>query len=324
MAGEVLVTRRVPEKGLAVLRAAGLSVTVSPHGRPLTVAELHAQAAGCDGLLTMLTDRVDAALLAAAPRIRAVSNFAVGTNNVDVAACTARRVGVANTPGVLTDATAEIAFALVLACARRLDEGERLVRSGSWEGWEPLQLLGVGVVGKTLGLIGPGRIAARVARMARGFDMQLLYCGRSARPEWERDLAARRVDLDTLLAQADFVSLHCPLTDDTRHLIGSRELALMKPTAVLINTARGPVVDEAALVTALRTRRIFAAGLDVYEHEPTLAPGLTELENVVLLPHVGSATVETRDRMSVMAAENLVAMLAGRRPTHAVNGELWG
>jgi glyoxylate reductase len=233
---------------------------------------------------------------------------------------------VTNTPGVLTDATAEIAWTLLMMAARRGGEAERLVRGGTWAGWEPLQMLGVDVVGRTLGIVGAGRIGTRMARMAAGFDMRVIYNHRRPNKEMD-DLGgaggARRVPLEELLREADFISLHVPLSDATRHLIGRKELALMKPTAVLINTARGPVVDEEALVEALREKRLFAAGLDVYEREPALHPGLFELENVVLLPHIGSATVSTRNRMAQMAAENLIAMLAGRKPATPVNPELW-
>lgn len=319
----VVVTRPMPEVGMVVLRAAGHEAAVSPHDRALSAEELWALTAGAAGLVSMLTDRVDAGLLAARPGLRAVANFAVGFNNIDVAACTARGVGVANTPEVLTNATAEIAWSLLMAAARRTGEGERALRAKQWEGWGPLQYLGVDVVGKTLGVIGAGRIGARVAKMAAGFEMELLYNNRRANPEMER-LGAKFVSLEELLRRADFVSVHVPLSNETRHLIGARELGMMKKTAVLVNTARGPVVDEGALVEALRERRIFAAGLDVFENEPVLHPGLYELENVVILPHVGSATVGTRDAMARLVAENMAAMLRGERPVGAVNPEVWG
>jgi lactate dehydrogenase-like 2-hydroxyacid dehydrogenase len=321
----ILVTRRLPDAGIETLQAAGHAVDVSPHDRPLTPAELLALSAGADGLLTMLNDRVDEAFLAARPSVKAVANYAVGFNNIDVAACTARGVGVTNTPGVLTDATAEVAWTLLMMAARRAGESERFVRAnggGGWKGWEPLQYLGTDVVGRRLGIIGAGRIGARVARMAAGFDMEVVYHNRKANPEMDK-LGARLVGLDELLKTSDFVSVHVPLTPETKHLLGPREFGLMKPTAVLVNTARGPVVDEAALAAALRAKQLFAAGLDVYEAEPTIHPALYDLENVVLLPHIGSATVSTRTKMAVMAAENLIAMLAGRRPANPVN-DVWG
>jgi lactate dehydrogenase-like 2-hydroxyacid dehydrogenase len=319
----ILITRDLPDAAPAILRAAGHEITINSHDRPFTPEELLEVSSSADGLLTMLNDKIDGALLAQRPNIRAIANYAVGYNNIDVPACTARKIGVSNTPGVLTNATAEIAWTLLMAAARRAAEGERLLRGGAWAGWEPLQLLGVDVVGQTLGIVGAGRIGVRLAKMATGFDMKILYHNRKPNPEMQ-SLGAALVPLKELLSQSDFISLHVPLTAETRHLIGRDEFKLMKPSAVLINTARGPVVDEVALVEALKSRRIFAAGLDVYENEPTVHPGLFELENVILLPHIGSATIATRARMAKMAAENLVAMLAGIRPANPVNPEIWG
>lgn len=319
----ILVTRAIPEPGITLLKQTCTTVDVSPHDRVLLPDELIAMSRGRDGLLTMVTDPVNARLLDACPTIRAISNFGVGTNNIDIAECTRRRIGVANTPGVLTDATAETAWALIFAAARRVVEGEEAVRTNQWPGWGPLQYLGMGITGKTLGIIGAGRIGQRVAEMSRGFGMQVLYHSRTARPDFERSTGARFTDLPTLLSSADIVSIHTPLTPQTRHLIGAQQLALLKPTAILINTSRGPVIDEAALVEVLREKRIFAAGLDVYEHEPQLTPGLRDLPNVVLLPHIGSATVETRTKMALMSAEHLISMLQGRRPACPVNPEIW-
>jgi glyoxylate reductase len=318
----IVVTRPIPQAGISVLENAGHQVTVSPHDRPLSPQELLAATEHADGLVAMLTDKIDATFLDARPNIKAVANFAVGYNNIDVAACTARKIGASNTPDVLTDATAEIAWTLMLAAARRAGEAERVLRAKQWNGWGPLQFLGVPVLGKTLGIIGAGRIGARVAAMARGFEMKVLYQNRKPSAEMEK-LGAKWVSLGELLMQADFVSIHVPLTPETRHLIGAKELASMKKTAVLVNTARGPVVDEAALVEALKNGRIFAAGLDVYEQEPVILPGLFELENAVLLPHIGSATTTARSAMAELAAKNLVAMLAGQRPPSPVNPEIW-
>ncbi|HUO10451.1 MAG TPA: D-glycerate dehydrogenase [Phycisphaerae bacterium] len=318
----ILVTRPIPEVGVNVLRQVGHEVIVSPRDRAMPAAELLAATVGIDGLLSMLTDRIDAAFLDARPNVRAVSNFAVGYNNIDVPACTARKIGVANTPDVLTDATAESAWMLLMMAARRAGEAERVLRAKRWDGWGPLQFLGIGIVGKTLGIIGAGRIGSRFARMASGFGMRLLYHNRRASAEMEA-MGARLVLLDDLLRESDFVSIHVPLVPETRHFISRRELALMKPTAVLVNTARGPVVDEAALVEALREKCIFAAGLDVYEREPVVEEGLFALENVVLLPHIGSATVGTREAMAELSARNLVAMLSGRSPASPVNPEIW-
>lgn len=298
----------------------GARIEVNPHDRNLAHAEIAAAARGCDALVCTLADPVNAALLRAlTPPLKVVSTYAVGTNNIDLA--TARELGlrVCNTPGVLTDATAEIAVGLMLACARRFGEGERLTRAGQFAGWAPLFLRGHGVYGKTVGIVGAGRIGRRVAQtMHAGFGSRILYTSRGTRPDWESELKAARVELEDLLRQSDFVSLHCPLTSETRHMIDARRIALMKPTAMLVNTARGPVVDESALVEALREGVIAGAGLDVYENEPALATGLAELENVVLLPHLGSATVETRDEMGRLCAQAVVDVLQGRAPENAV------
>ncbi len=324
MVWNVYVTRSIPEPGLSILRRGCQTVEVNPRDAILTRAELLAAAPGRDGLLCMGQDRVDAALLdAAGQRLRAVANYAVGYDNVDVAELTRRGIGFSNTPDVLTEATADLAWALVMAAARRIAGGDRFVRAGRWTGWSPLQMLGLDVAGKVLGIVGAGRIGSAVARRAQGFGMQLLYFNRSARPELERECHAARVPLDELLRRSDFVSIHLPLTEETRHAIGRRELALMKPTAVLVNTSRGPLVDEAALADALREGRIAAAGLDVFEQEPRVHPALLELENVVLVPHVGSATRETRSRMAEVAANCLVAMLRGECPPQCVNPEVF-
>jgi glyoxylate reductase len=318
----VLITRPIPEAGVEALRAAGITVEVLPHDRPASAQELLAASEQADGVLSMLTDKIDANFIAARPRLKAIANYAVGFNNIDVAACTARKIGVTNTPDVLTNATAEIAWTLLMAAARRAGEAERALRAGRWDGWGPLQYLGVDVVGRTLGIVGAGRIGARFAQMAAGFEMRLLYHNRRPSAAMEA-LGARLVAFEELLRESDFVSLHVPLTPETRQRMDSTALSLMKRTAVLVNTARGAVIDEAALVEALREKRIFAAGLDVYEEEPKLHPGLYALENAVILPHIGSATVRTRDTMARLAAENLVAMLKGQRPATPVNPELW-
>jgi glyoxylate reductase len=257
---------------------------------------------------------MDGEVMDAAEDLRVIANMAVGYDNVDVQAAGKRGVVVTNTPGVLDETTADVAFMLLLAAARRLGEGERLVRAGRWEWWGPKLLMGRDVWGKRLGIVGLGRIGQAVARRARGFGMEVLYHNRSRQEEAERELGARYTDLDDLLRTADFVSIHTPLTPETTHLIGADELDDMKPEAVLVNTSRGPVVDEAALAEALAARRIFAAGLDVYENEPEVHPKLLELENVVLAPHIGSASVETRDKMAALAAENLAAVLRGESP----------
>jgi len=320
MAARVLITRRMPEVAAEILQEAGLSVELLPPREEGSPAALRERVRGCTALLATLRERIDRDVLeAAGPALRVVANCAVGFDNIDVPACTARGVRVTNTPDVLTDATADLAWALVLAAARRVVEGDQLVRSGRWAGWEPLQLLGLELTGATLGVIGAGRIGAAVARRSLGFRMRVFYCDVRPNPQLEAEVGAQQCELERLLRASDVVSLHVPLTMQNVHLIGAAQLAQMKPTAVLVNTSRGPVIDEAALVDALRTGRIAAAGLDVYENEPRLAPGLAELPNVVLLPHLGSATTETRRRMAAMAAENVVAVLAGRPPPNPVN-----
>jgi glyoxylate reductase len=276
-----------------------------------------------EGLLSMITDTVDEEVLDRADHLKMIAQFGVGYNNIDIKAATTRGILVSNTPGVLTDATAELAFALILAISRRLVEGDRMTREGRFRCWAPMLFLGREVTGKTLGVIGMGKIGKAVAQRARCFNMPILYHNRSRMSKSEeKELTAKYVDMKTLLSQADFITLHVPLSDQTRHLIGSQELSLMKPTAYLINTSRGPVVDEQALLETLRNGRIGGAGLDVYENEPALTPGLVELENVILLPHVGSGTLETRFRMANMAAENLIAGLSGKVPPNLVNPEV--
>ncbi|MEE2934743.1 MAG: D-glycerate dehydrogenase, partial [Planctomycetota bacterium] len=272
----------------------------------------------------LLTDTIDADIMDANPDLKVIANFAVGFNNIDVAGATKRKLPVTNTPGVLTETTADMAWALLMDAARRVSEGDRLVRTKSWNGWGPLQLLGADVSGGTLGLVGMGRIARAMAKRAIGFDMRILYWNRTRlETADERILGAEFVELDDLLTLSDFLSLHVALTPETKHLIGATELAKMKSTAILVNTARGPVVDEQALVAALQTGTIAGAGLDVYEHEPALTPGLYELENAVVAPHLGSATIGTRTKMGNMAANNCLSACRGKRPENLVNPEIY-
>jgi len=315
MPARIVVTRRIPDPALALLDPAG-DVWVSPHDRPLQTAELHAAVAGADAAVTLLHDRVDEAFLAAAgPSLRVVANVAVGYDNVDVAACARRGVVCTNTPGVLVDATADIAMALILHSTRRMGEAERMIRAGQAWSWSMFFMLGTGLQGKTLGIVGLGQIGTATARRARAFGMRIVYAGRRrAVAAVEAELDAAFLELDELLAAADVVSVHCPLSPATRHLIDARRLGLMRPTAHLVNTSRGPVVDEAALAAALRDGTIAGAGLDVYEREPAIEPALLDLENVTLIPHLGSATIETRTAMGVLAAQNVVAVLAGEPP----------
>jgi len=315
----VYITRMIQQEMIDTLRSSH-DVEVSPHDRALTREELLQQVRGRDAVISMLTDGIDGALLdAAGPQCRIVANFAVGFNNFDLQAATQRGVILTNTPGVLDEATATHAWALLLATARRITETDRYVRAGQWLGWGPLAFLGLDVDHKTLGIAGGGRIGSNFARKAAAFDMKVIYSDVARLPEFERQCGATFVDKATLLRESDFLSLHLPLLPETRHYIGAQELAAMKPTAVLINAARGPVVDEVALVHALRNKVIWGAGLDVFENEPLLAPGLAELDNVVVVPHTASATIQTRLAMAKIAVDNVLSVLNGEPPLTCVN-----
>jgi glyoxylate reductase len=324
MKPDIFVTRRLPPEAMAFLEK-HFFVTCNPYERALTRQELLEGVAGREGLLPLLTERIDGEVMdQAGPRLKIIANYAVGFNNIDVPAATARHIAVTNTPGVLTDTTADLTMALLLAVARRIVEGDGYARAGLYQSWAPLLLVGTDVHHKTLGLVGFGRIGQAVARRARGFDMEILFCNQSSgEPESAGALGARKVDRETLLREADFISLHVPLTPATHHLIGGRELALMKPTAFLINTARGEVIDEEALVKALENRQIAGAALDVFEREPEISPALKAMPNVILLPHIGSASLETRTRMGMMAAGNLVSFFKGERPPNCLNPEVF-
>jgi glyoxylate reductase len=316
---KAFITRALPEAALDIARTTA-DIEVWPGELPPPREALLEKVADADGLLCLLTDRIDAELLDRAPRLRVVSQMAVGYDNIDVAACAARGIRVGNTPGVLAETTADLAFALLMAAARRIPESERFLRAGQWQTWSPMDLTGPDIHHATLGIVGLGQIGYEMARRARGFDMRILYTNRTPNEAAERDFGAERVDLDTLLAESDFASLHTPLTPETRRLIGPAELAKMKPSAVLVNTARGPVVDQKALYEALRDRRIAAAGIDVFETEPLpMDDPLLTLDNAVLVPHIGSASIATRTKMAVLAARNLVAGLRGDPLPHPVN-----
>lgn len=322
MAFNVFITRKIPEDGINLLKKACQKMEINPYDRPLTYDELLKETKGRDAIITMLSDRIDARLMQEATNLKIVANYAVGYDNIDVKAATARGIVVTNTPGVLTDSTADMAWALLFSITRKIVEGDKLTRAGKFTGWAPLMLLGGDLAGKTLGIIGAGRIGTAMAMRSRGWCMKVLYTTQTSRNDvLEEMLGAQRVDLKALLRESDFLSLHTPLSEKTRHLIGATELSLMKRTAYLINTGRGAVIDEEALVRALKNRQIAGAGLDVYEEEPKLKPGLAELDNVVLAPHLGSATNETRAKMAVMAAENIIAVLHKQRPNNCVNPE---
>jgi glyoxylate reductase len=320
---KILVTRKLPDEAMRLLYET-CEVELNPYDRVMTEDEIIEGLNDKQGLLCLLTDTINAQIMDEAKNLKVISNYAVGFNNIDVKAATERRILVTNTPGVLTETTADLAWALLMATARRVVEADRFMRRGEYKGWGPMLFLGGDIFGKTLGLIGMGRIGSAVARRAAGFDMRVLYydVNRLSEDE-ERALRLEYADFDEVLRESDFVSLHVPLVPSTKHFIGVRELSLMKPTSYLINTSRGPVVDEKALVEALRSRRIAGAGLDVYENEPEMAPGLAELENVVLLPHIASASVDTRTKMGTMAARNLIVGLAGELPPNCVNPEVF-
>jgi len=316
---KAFVTRVIPEAGIERL-ATAYDVEVNRADRPLSPKEISERAKGCRALVTLLTDRVDGALLDLCPDVRIVANVAVGYDNIDVAAATERGVWVTNTPGVLTETTADLAWALLMAAARRIGEAERFVRAGRFHGWGIMMFLGGDVYGKTLGIAGFGRIGQAVAKRARGFDMRVLYTDAQRAPEdVEHACSAAFVDKATLLRESDFLSLHMPLLPETHHWLSEAEFKAMKPTAYVVNTSRGPTIDEAALAKALREGWIAGAGIDVYEEEPKVHPDLITCENAVLVPHIGSASIETRNRMATIAADNCVAFARGERPPTAVN-----
>jgi glyoxylate reductase len=320
---KVFISRIVPEAGLALIRAA-CDAEIWQDPLPPLAEVLRAKIANIDGLVSLLTDKLDAAVLDHAPRLKVVSNFAVGFNNIDVPACTARGIAVGNTPGVLTDATADMAFCLLIAAARRVVEGHQYSLSGAWKTWEPLGHLGQDLAGRTLGIIGMGRIGYALARRCqRGWDMKVLYHDVYKNGHAESELGAKQVDLQTLLRESDFVSLHADLNDSTRAMIGAAQFKMMKRSAVLVNTARGPLVDQKALADALKAGTIFAAGLDVTDPEPpSMDDPLLKLPNVVIAPHIASATVEARHRMAEICAKNLIAGVTGQPLPAWVNPEV--
>lgn len=321
---KVFVTRLIPQANIDELKK-HFDVDVNYDDRHLSKEELYAKAKGSDALVTLLTDTVDGDLLeAAGPQLKIVANFAVGFNNFDLEAATKRGVILTNTPGVLDDATATHTWALLLSTARRIVESDKYVREGKWKGWAAMAFLGLDVDRKTLGIAGLGRIGKNVARKSHGFNMKIIYYDVRRDEEFEKETGATHVDKETLLKESDFLTLHMTLTPETRHFVGAKELTMMKKTAVLVNASRGPVVDEKALVEALRRKEIWGAGLDVYENEPQLEPGLAELDNVVIVPHIASSTVETRLNMGRIAVGNIVKVLGGEAPDTCVNPDVLG
>lgn len=315
---KVFVTRNIPEAGLKLLRKKH-TVRVWPKNSVIPRKELINGVKWCDALLCLLTDKIDAKVIAANKKLKVIAQYAVGYDNIDVKAAAERGIPVTNTPGVLTDAVAEHTFALLMSIARRTPESDRFTRAGKYKGWEPLLLLGSQIKGKTLGIVGLGRIGFAVAERAVAMSMNVIYTDLRRNPQFEKKYKAKYATRDKLLRTADFVSLHVPLLKATYHLIGTKELRMMKKTAYLINTSRGPVVNEKALVKALKTKQIAGAALDVFEFEPKLAPGLKQLDNVVVTPHTASATIETRSAMAVLAAKNVLAALAGKKLPNKVN-----
>jgi glyoxylate reductase len=319
---KVLVTRILPGPAIEILKQR-CEVELNQEDRVISREELMRGVSGKDGLLCLLTDKIDAEVMdAAGPNLKVISNYAVGYDNIDVTEATRRGIAVTNTPGVLTETTADLTWAIMMAVARRIVEADNFLRTGQWKGWAPCLMLGHDVYGKTLGIVGLGRIGKAIARRAKGFDMRVLYYDTRRDEQAERELGVAYVPLENLLRESDFVSIHAPLTEKTRHLIGEKELRLMKPTAFLVNVARGPLVDEAALIRALREKWIAGAALDVFEREPYVPPELIQMKNVVLVPHIGSASVETRSKMAMMAVENLLAVLEGKIPPNLVNPEV--
>ena len=325
----ILMTQLVPEAAIERLRAEVGSGSLDINREPDRIWSKNElieklRAGNYNALYCMLTNRIDGEIFDAAPGLKIVANMAVGYNNIDVDEATRRGVAVTNTPGVLTDTTADFAWTLLMASARRLVEGDRFLRTGRFHGWGPLMMVGQDVYGKTLGIIGFGRIGRALAKRAIGFDMTVLYYDRNpADAETENALNARSVSMDEVLSKSDYVSLHTDYNPETHHLIGKPELEKMKSTAYLINTSRGAIVDEAALVNALKTGQIAGAGLDVFEKEPDIHPGLLDLENAVLAPHIASASLDTRTAMATMAADNIIAMLSGNKPPNLVNPEIY-
>ncbi|HET7713083.1 MAG TPA: D-glycerate dehydrogenase [Patescibacteria group bacterium] len=313
--GKVVITRRIPPPAEEILKSAGHEVVVSPMPRPLSREELKNFVVGADGILSLLTDKIDGEVMdAAGDKLKIIANYAVGFDNINLTDATQRKIVVTNTPGVLTEAVAEHTFALILSLAKNIVEADKFTRSGGYQGWEPELFLGQSLYQKTIGIIGAGRIGGYVAKAAQGFSMKIIYHDVRRNEEFEKATGSQFVDLMTLLSNSDIVTIHVPLTSETKHLLGAAHFPLMKKTALLINTSRGGVIDEEALVSALQAGTIGGAGLDVYENEPRLAEGLTHLKNVILTPHTASATLEARSAMSKIAAENIVAVLSGQAP----------
>lgn len=319
---KIFITRKIPEEGLKILKRKH-EIELNPYDRVLTKREIIRGLKGKEGLLSLLTDKIDYDIINSEERLKMIANYAVGFNNIDVEAATKKNIPVSNTPGILTDTTAEMAWALLLSATRRIVEGDRFTRGKNFQGWSPTLMLGQDVTKKTLGIIGAGRIGVAFASKSIGFEMKVLYHDQVKNKFLEEKIGAKKVDLSELLRKSDFISLHVPLLNSTYHLIGEKELRKMKKNAILINTSRGEIIDEKSLVKALKKKWIFGAGLDVYENEPDIEQGLLNMNNVVLQPHSASATIETRTKMAVMAAENMIKGLNGEIPPNCVNKEIF-
>ena len=319
---KVYVTRIIPQAGLEILKNNLKNFKINKADHILSPEELREHVKGLDGLLSLLTDKIDAETMAAAgPQLKVIANYAVGFDNIDVKAATERGIMVTNTPGVLTDATADFAWTLLFSAARRVVAADAFTRALKYDGWAPMLYLGGDITNRTLGLVGAGRIGTAVAMKSKGFNMRVLYCDEYHNEKLENEIGAKKVDFEELLQESDFVSIHVPLLKSTHHLFDEKAFKLMKKSAYLINTSRGPVVNEAALVQALKDGEIAGAGIDVYEEEPKIHPELIKLENAVLAPHIASATIETRTKMATMAATNLIEGLKGNKPPNLVNPE---
>ncbi len=315
----VLITRKIPNKAIELLENQGFRVIIGSKTKSLTKEALIRKAKNADGIISMLSDKFDKEAIDALQRCKVIANYAVGFNNIDVAYAKEKGITVTNTPDILTDATADIAIGLALAAARNFIKGDELVRSGKFNGWAPELLLGKDFKGKTFGIIGAGRIGQATARRAKAFGCKIVYYSRKKKTDFENELKAKKVSLNKLLATSDFISIHVPLTEKTFHLLNKENMQRMKNGVVIINTARGEIIDEKALIELLKSGKVFAAGLDVYENEPNVKREFLKMKNVVLLPHLGSATFETREAMAKLAAENVIAVLKGKKPLTPVD-----
>ena len=318
MAKKIFLSRIIPNVGMELLKNSEFDIDILYDENPLSAHDLKKRIQDVHGLICLLDDTIDASIIHSAPHLEVISNMAVGYNNIDIEYAKSKNIAVCNTPGILSQSTAELAWALLFAIARRIPESDSFMRQGHFTGWKPLLMLGGDISGQTLGVIGTGQIGTAFALMSKGFKMRVLYNGKP-NETLNKELNAENVPLDTLIKESDFISLHIPMRKENYHLIGKKEFDMMKPSAYLINTARGPVIDEKALLDALENKKIAGAALDVYENEPELTPGLSQLKNVVLAPHIGSATIPVRDRLAIMAVENCLNILRGKKGEHRVD-----